>query len=59
MFFFKCTIPMGPNVVPLTACTHSVFIMMSTSSMIFMKGWYEIQEHVALVLNRDMIRSQS
>ena len=55
MFSVKCTIPIGPKDVPLNVFTHSVFLMMSTLFEIFMKSWYEIQEHVVPVSNGVMI----
>ena len=49
MSMIKGTIPIGPEAVQLAMLTHSVFFVISTLSDIFVKRWYEIQEHVAPV----------
>ena len=58
MFIVKFTLPIAPNVVPLTVFTYSVFFMMSTLSEIFLKSWYKTEEHIAPVSNTAMIGSQ-
>ena len=55
IFIVKCTMPIGPKVVQLAVFTHSVYLIMSTLSEIFVKCWYKVEEHVVPVSNKAII----
>ena len=59
MFIVEFTMPIGPKVVQLAVFPHSGCLMTSILSEIFIKIWYDIQEHVDLVSHRAMIGSKS